>query len=115
MDTTWPERGHQDRRTGRIGVDISQKIVWNLYAGGVAALTAVVAKKVLDRGWQTVTGHEPPDVNDPTTPPGEALAWALAVALGIGVTGVFMNRFAARRWEQFTGVPSPTRTVNLRL
>ncbi len=96
-------------------MDISRKIVWNLYAGGVAALTAVVAKKVLDAGWQTVTGHEPPDVNDPATPAGEALAWGVALALGLGLSGVFMNRIAASRWEKFTGEPSPVRSVSLRL
>lgn len=96
-------------------MDISRKIVWNLYAGGVAALTAVVTKKALDASWQAVTGHEPPDVNDPATPPREALAWAVALALGLGLSGVFVNRFAAQRWEKFTGSPSPVRSVNLRL
>lgn len=96
-------------------VDVSRKIVWNLYAGGIAALTAVVTKKALDGGWQAVTGHEPPDVNDPATPPAEALAWAIALALGLGLTGVFVNRFAATRWERFTGEPSPVRSVSLRL
>lgn len=96
-------------------MDISRKLVWNLYAGGIAALTAVVTKKVLDAGWTAATGHEPPDVNDPATPPKEALAWALALALGLGLSGVFVNRFAAKRWEQFTGEPSPVRSVSLRL
>lgn len=96
-------------------MDLSRKMVWNLYAGGVAALTAVVVKKVLDTGWKTVTGEAPPDVNDPATPPGQALAFAVAVALGLGVSGVFMNRFAAKRWEKFTGEASPTRNVSLRL
>ena len=59
-------------------MDISRKLVWNLYAGGIAALTAVVTKKGLDAGWKSVTGHEPPEVNDPATPPAEALAWARA-------------------------------------
>lgn len=96
-------------------MDISRKLVWNLYAGGIAALTAVVTKKGLDAGWKSVTGHEPPEVNDPATPPAEALAWAMALAVGLGLTGVFVNRFAAQRWERFTGEPSPVRSVNFRI
>lgn len=96
-------------------MDLSRKIVWNLYAGGIAALTAVATKKVLDGGWKAVTGHEPPDVNDPATPPAEAAAWALALAVGLGLSGVFVNRLAAKRWEKFTGEPSPVRSVSFRL
>lgn len=96
-------------------MDLSRKLVWNLYAGGVAAVTALATKKALDGGWKAVTGQEPPDVNDPATPAREALAWAIALALGLGVTGVFVNRLAAQRWEKFTGEPSPVRSVNLRL
>ncbi len=96
-------------------MDFSRKIVWNLYAGGIAAVTALVTKKGLDAAWLTVTGEEPPEANDPSTPTSEALAWALALAVGLGVTQVMVNRFAAKRWEQFTGEASPVRSVSLRL
>lgn len=95
-------------------MDLSRKLVWNLYAGGIAAVTAIVTKKALDGGWKVVTGQEPPDVNDPATPSSEALAWAMALAIGLGVTGVFVNRFAATRWEKFTGEASPVRSVSFR-
>ncbi len=96
-------------------MDLSQKIVWNLYAGGIAALTALVAKKGLDGAWSVVTGEEPPDLADPAVPQRTALTWALLVAVGLGVTQVFVNRFAARQWEKYSGTAAPARSVNFRL
>lgn len=96
-------------------MDISRKLVWNLYSATVATVSALVAKKAVDAAWSFVTGDEPPDPNDPATPAGEAFAWILAVAVGVGVSQVFANRFAAQRWSAYTGETSPRRSVNLRL
>ena len=111
MDGAWPEGGH---RTRQDDVDISRRLLWNVYAGGIAALTAIGTKKALDGVWKVVTGDEPPDVNDPATPPREALAWAAAMALGLSLSGVFVNRLASHRWEKFTGEPSPARNLSFR-
>lgn len=97
-------------------MSVTRNLMFNAYSGGVAALTAVVAHKAVDAVWKTVTGEEPPEVNDPAVPPTKAFAWVLANAIGIGILGVAANRFAARRWAQFSGsdvLPS-MRTVNVR-
>lgn len=97
-------------------MSVTRNLMFNAYSGVIAAVTAVVAHKLVDTLWSTVTGEEPPEPNDPTTPPGRAFAWVLANAVGIGVLGVAANRFAASRWVHFTGDNAPTvRTVNLKL
>lgn len=97
-----------------MSVDFSHKLVWNLYSLGVATLAAIVTKKAATSAWTFVTGEEPPELNDPETSTGEAVAWAATLALGVGVTSVLIHRFAANRWEHFTGQASPMRSVSLR-
>ena len=98
-------------------MSVTRNLMFNAYSGGVAALTAVVAHKVVDTLWTVVTGEEPPEANDPAVPPAKAFAWVLANAVGIGLLGVAANRFAAQRWLKLSGekdLPS-MRAVNLRL
>ena len=95
-------------------MNLSQKMVWNLYSAGVAALAATVTKKAATGAWRFVTGSEPPELNDPETSTGEAVAWAATLALGVGVASVVIHRFAANRWEKYTGQASPMRGVSLR-
>ena len=95
-------------------MDFSQKIVWNAYSTVVGLVAAVATKKAVDGVWQFVTGEEPPEPNDPNTPTTHAAVWVLAMAMGVGLSQVLINRFAARRWEAFTGSASPLRHVNLR-
>lgn len=95
-------------------MDLSQKIVWNGYSAIVGAVAALATKKGVDAAWKFVTGEEPPEPNDPATPTSHAAIWVLAMAMGVGLSQVLVNRFAARRWEAFTGSESPLRHVNLR-
>lgn len=88
-------------------MDISRKLLWNLYAGVVGAAAAVVATKAVHGLWRMATGDEPPEPTDPSTPGGQAVAWAVASALGIGVFTVMANRVAAVQWEKAMGEPAP--------
>ncbi len=97
-------------------MSVTRNLMFNAYSGAIAALTAVVAHKVVDTLWTVVTGEEPPQPNDPDTPPNKAFAWVLANAIGIGVLGVAANRFAASRWKKFSGEELPhARSVSLKL
>lgn len=97
-------------------MNLSQRVLWNIYAGAVGALSAVVAQKAVRGAWKVATGDEPPDPNDPATPITEALIWALAGGVGIGISQMLVNRFAADRWEKAMGTPAPTRpTVHFKL
>lgn len=98
-------------------MSVTRNLMFNAYSGGVAALTAVVAHKVVETLWTTVTGEEPPQANDPAVPPAKAFGWVIANAVGIGLLGVAANRFAAQRWLKFSGEDGARsmRTVNVRL
>lgn len=95
-------------------MDISQKVGWNLYSTVVAVGAAAVTKKAVESAWEFVTGEEPPEPNDPDVPTGQAIAWVVAVAVGVGLSQVLINRFAAKRWSAFTGEGQSSRPVNLR-
>jgi len=88
-------------------VTVSQKLLWNLYAGAIAAGTAVAAAKAVEGAWRLATGEEPPEPNDPATPLRQALIWAVASALGIGLAQLLTNRLAAQTWVRATGSPAP--------
>ena len=95
-------------------MELSQKIVWNLYSTTIATLSGIVASKVVDAAWGFVTGEEPPEPNDPDTPTAVAVTRVVAVALGVGLSQVLVNRLAARRWQEHTGLSTPIRTVNVK-
>ena len=91
-------------------MNVSQRLLWNLYAGAVGALSALIAQKAVRGAWKLATGDEPPDPNDPATPISEAVIWAVAGGIGIGVAQLLTNRLAATRWEKAMGTPAPTRS-----
>ncbi|MBN9103908.1 MAG: DUF4235 domain-containing protein [Propionibacteriaceae bacterium] len=86
----------------------SKKLLWNLYAGGIGAITTVVAAKVVNGVWQAVTGDAPPDPNDPGVPLRRALTWAVASGIGIGLAQLLVNRIAADQWTKAMGTPAPS-------
>lgn len=88
-------------------MNTSQKLLWNLYAGAVGALTTVVAAKAVNAAWQLATGNEPPEPNDPNVPLRRALTWAIASGVGIGLSQLLVNRFAANQWTKVMGTPAP--------
>ena len=86
----------------------SKKLLWNLYAGGIGAITTVVAAKVVNGVGQAVTGDAPPDPNDPGVPLRRALTWAVASGIGIGLAQLLVNRIAADQWTKAMGTPAPS-------
>ena len=89
-------------------MNTSQKLLWNLYAGAVGALTTLLAVKAVNKAWELATGDAPPQPNDPEVPLRRALTWALASALGIGLSQLLVNRFAAGQWQKVMGTPAPS-------
>lgn len=75
----------------------------------VAAIGAGIAtRKVITSLWTRTTGNEPPnDPADPTVAWKEALAWAAATGVGVGVARVVGRRVAADVWEKRSGKPAP--------
>ena len=89
-------------------VNTSQKLLWNLYAGAVGALTTVLAAKAVNAVWELATGDTPPEPNDPDVPLRRAITWAIASGVGIGLSQLLVNRFAADQWAKVMGTPAPS-------
>jgi hypothetical protein len=85
----------------------SQKLLWKLYAGVLGAVTTFAAQKLVALGWRAATGNKPPTPTDPDTPMIEAVSWAVASAVGVGVTQLVTQRLAARRWSKEMGSSAP--------
>jgi hypothetical protein len=85
----------------------TQKLLWKLYVGAIGAVTTIAAQRLLKAGWKLVTGNEPPSPTDPDTPVLEAMTWALASGIGIGVTQLLTQRMAARQWGKEIGNVMP--------
>lgn len=95
---------------------LPSKIGWGLWSGLLSAGALFVSQKLVNAGWRTVVGDEPPEPNDPKTPAAYAFAWAALSGIGIGLAQLAVNRFAARRWESQTGIPAPSvKNINFKL
>lgn len=77
---------------------MTEKLLWKIYAGVLGTATTLVAQKAATALWKASTGDTPPDPNDPDTPLIQAVIWAVASGVGVGVTQLAMNRFMQRRW-----------------
>lgn len=74
-------------------MNVSQKILWKVYAGVAGALTTFLAQKLVTGVWTLVTGDEnPPESEDPEVPAVKAFSWALASGIGIAGSQLLVNR-----------------------
>ncbi len=76
------------------GGDYGSKAVTTL--AGMAA--AFVARKAISFAWTKIVGREPPGkAEDPDVAIGEALAWTVALGIGVAVARVLAVRLVTRR------------------
>ena len=85
-----------------------QPVVWKVYAALIGAVTTIVAQKVVTKGWEIVTGDEPPEPGDPDTPLHLAISWSVASAVGVGTAQLLTNRGVLRRMRKALGEVVPT-------
>ncbi len=78
---------------------MTEKLMWKVYAGMIGAVTTIAAQKLVTRVWEASTGDTPPDANDPETPITQALIWAIASGLGVGISQLMVNRLLQNRWQ----------------
>lgn len=88
-------------------MQISEKLVWGLITAATSTIATAAAVKAVTAAWELATGDAPPEPNDPQVPLRRALTWALASGIGIGLTQLLANRFAAAQWAAATGTPAP--------
>jgi hypothetical protein len=62
----------------------------------IAAIGAtLLVRKIMDKGYEKVTGHEPPKASDPDQRTGKILLYAVATAAAVAVVNVAFDRMAA--------------------
>ncbi len=84
-------------------MSMTQKVLVKVYTGVVSAAAALVAQRLLTAGWKAITGADStPDPNDPDTPLGQAIVWALASGIGLGAAQLFTARFTERRLRELS-------------
>jgi hypothetical protein len=77
---------------------------WKVLRGATVVVAVIAAEKGLRTGWQAVTGRKPPPVpEDPHTPWGRPLAWAIVSGALVGATRLVAIRVAASVYEKNAG------------
>ena len=83
-----------------------KKLTYNALSTVAGLAAAVLARKIVSALWRSDT-DTPLNPADRRTSWKEALAWALATAVGAAVARVVAMRGAAAGWEQATGETPP--------
>lgn len=78
-------------------------LVWKLVGTGSAILAGIVANKVVTEVWRRSGGDVEIDPNNPDVPVGQAVAFAAALGLAMGVARVFATRQAASYYRRAAG------------
>jgi Protein of unknown function (DUF4235) len=81
----------------------SKELHWKAISYGVGALAGLVTQRLLNGAWKGL-GHDsrPPVPADRGSSWAEALSWAVASGVGMGVSRLLAIRTAAVVWEAAT-------------
>lgn len=84
---------------------------WKLVSAIVAMLGGLLARKLMRAGYEAIRGDSAaPSPFDPTKARfswSDALVWAAAAGIGLGIARVLSARVAAIGWEAATGTAPP--------
>ncbi len=88
---------------------LPRPVVWKIVSGLSAVIGGIVARKVVEKVWTTVSGRDEPPQNpaDRSVGWGAGLQWAVAAGVGAGIGRLVSQRFAAKEWERATGETPP--------
>jgi hypothetical protein len=90
-----------------------QKYGWKAIAVGTGALTGLATQRVIEFIWTAFRGSKPPKLAaDRTSPWPEAVSWAVATGIGVGVARLLAVRTAAVLWEAAVHTPPPEPGLN---
>jgi hypothetical protein len=86
----------------------AKNVTWKVVSYGAGMLAAFTTRKVLAKVWGRV-GDEPhpDDVANRRVPWSQAVVWAVATGVGMGVTRLIAMRSAAAVWEAATNEAPP--------
>jgi hypothetical protein len=85
----------------------TKKLGWKAISYGAGALAGLVTQRVLEAAWKESRHASPPVAADRDSSWMEALSWAIATGVGIGVARLLAIRTAAVVWEATTHEPPP--------
>jgi hypothetical protein len=78
--------------------------VYSLYGLGATLAATFVARKALTTSWKVATGKNPPqNPAHPDVTMAEAVAWASASGLAVGLARMLASRKAADYYRKSTG------------
>ncbi len=80
----------------------TRESAWTAVGFLAAAAGAVVARKLIESGWRTTTGQEPP--KDPASEEDtwvQTMTWAVATGALVGVVRVLSRRGARSAWRRW--------------
>lgn len=81
---------------------------WKLVGTGSGVIAASQARKLVAGVWRKARKVEPPvNPGAPSVSWGEALTWAVASGVGVGVGRMVAARLAAGAWQKATGKLPP--------
>jgi hypothetical protein len=86
----------------------NREIEWQALSIIGGALAGLATRQVMVVAWRAVAGTEPPEnPADRRTSWPEALAWATAAGVGVGVARLVALRLSAAAWEAATKEAPP--------
>jgi hypothetical protein len=78
--------------------------IWTAFSLASALTAAAMAKKTLDKSWTLATGKKPPEnPADPDVEIWEAVTWAVASGIAVGLAKMLAQRRAASYYARSTG------------
>ncbi len=81
----------------------SKELGWKATSYGLGALAGLVSQRALEAAWKGLRhASRPPVLADRRSSWPEALSWAVATGVGMGVTRLLAIRTAAVVWEAAT-------------
>jgi hypothetical protein len=90
-----------------------QKYTWKAIAVGTGALTGFATQRVIELMWTALRGSRPPKLAaDRSSPWPDAVSWAVATGIGVGVARLLAVRTAAVLWEAAVHAPPPEPGLN---
>ena len=89
-------------------MSFAKKYGWKTLTLGLGALTGLVTQRVLEVIWKALRGSTPPKVAaDRRSSWADAMSWAVATGVGVGVARLLALRSAAVLWEAAVHEPPP--------
>jgi hypothetical protein len=81
-------------------------VIWKVMGTGGAVLAGLLARKATTAGWKLATGNVPPtNPEDPDVDWKEALGFAAATGVAVGLARLIVTRKAADYYTKSAGHP----------